>query len=278
MFDIIAPRYDDFTRRFSFGMDARWKAYVMAIVGRSKLPRGYALDLACGTGDFSFAIAAMARHDGVVGIDTSSQMLRKARERKVRIAAAAGARSEDAAVHPSGAVVAPQTTGAATVPFPPGAAMATPDAGMPRLPDFVQGDITHLPSSRNRAALATAGYAFRNVPEYRVALRQVAAAVAPDGMLVTLDFYLPAGRIFRYFFLGYLRLAGMLIGWCWHRSPATYEYIAHSIRHFVTARQFSADLDAAGFRVEQVKLWLRGGIAVHVSRKHSGVPSHPANA
>ena len=30
MFDIIAPRYDAFTRVFSFGMDATWKAELLA--------------------------------------------------------------------------------------------------------------------------------------------------------------------------------------------------------------------------------------------------------
>lgn len=32
MFDIIAPRYDAFTRAFSFGMDARWKAEARRVV------------------------------------------------------------------------------------------------------------------------------------------------------------------------------------------------------------------------------------------------------
>ena len=30
MFDVIAPRYDDFTRLFSFGMDAGWKRDAIA--------------------------------------------------------------------------------------------------------------------------------------------------------------------------------------------------------------------------------------------------------
>jgi hypothetical protein len=36
MFDIIAPRYDDFTRLFSFGMDASWKREALAAASEAQ--------------------------------------------------------------------------------------------------------------------------------------------------------------------------------------------------------------------------------------------------
>ncbi|MDQ6827652.1 MAG: class I SAM-dependent methyltransferase, partial [Gemmatimonadota bacterium] len=57
MFDIIAPRYDRFTRIFSFGMDRHWKNELLAELeqaatsGDTWLTPAVMLDLACGTGD-----------------------------------------------------------------------------------------------------------------------------------------------------------------------------------------------------------------------------------
>ena len=56
MFDTIAPRYDDFTRLFSFGMDRRWKAVAVSRIvalaadhGLVQKRRIDVLDLAAGT-------------------------------------------------------------------------------------------------------------------------------------------------------------------------------------------------------------------------------------
>ncbi|MEP6779065.1 MAG: ubiquinone/menaquinone biosynthesis methyltransferase [Gemmatimonadaceae bacterium] len=78
MFDVIAPKYDMFTRVFSFGMDVGWKkeAIAVAIAHASKAHR--ALDLACGTGDFSFALATQLPALGITGIDASPRMVEEA--------------------------------------------------------------------------------------------------------------------------------------------------------------------------------------------------------
>src|SRR3546814_12015200 len=55
MFDAIAPRYDRFTRLFSFGMDARWKRDVVAWAAAPPWPGSRVLDLACGTGEIGRA-------------------------------------------------------------------------------------------------------------------------------------------------------------------------------------------------------------------------------
>jgi demethylmenaquinone methyltransferase / 2-methoxy-6-polyprenyl-1,4-benzoquinol methylase len=80
MFDIIAPRYDQFTRLFSFGMDRRWKAELLRELTPHITRDTQALDLACGTGDLSFAIAALGAH--VTGIDASPRMIDAANERR----------------------------------------------------------------------------------------------------------------------------------------------------------------------------------------------------
>jgi demethylmenaquinone methyltransferase / 2-methoxy-6-polyprenyl-1,4-benzoquinol methylase len=84
MFDVIAPRYDRFTRVFSFGMDRRWKAELARWIHDCVGPDAHVLDLACGTGDLAFAAGARALHGTVIGIDASSKMIELARTRAVR--------------------------------------------------------------------------------------------------------------------------------------------------------------------------------------------------
>jgi demethylmenaquinone methyltransferase/2-methoxy-6-polyprenyl-1,4-benzoquinol methylase len=84
MFDIIAPRYDRFTRVFSFGMDRRWKAEMTAWMRSAIGAESRVLDLACGTGDLAFAAAERATRGSVVGIDASSRMIELAHERARR--------------------------------------------------------------------------------------------------------------------------------------------------------------------------------------------------
>lgn len=81
MFDVIAPRYDAFTRIFSFGMDAGWKRELVAAVLRQAPGATRALDLACGTGDIGFALADQLPVLRMTGVDPSQAMLELARAR-----------------------------------------------------------------------------------------------------------------------------------------------------------------------------------------------------
>jgi demethylmenaquinone methyltransferase/2-methoxy-6-polyprenyl-1,4-benzoquinol methylase len=94
MFDIIAPRYDRFTRVFSFGMDRRWKAELTRWMRDAIAPRTRVLDLACGTGDLAFAAAERAAEGSVLGIDASARMIELARVRATREARADNVRFE----------------------------------------------------------------------------------------------------------------------------------------------------------------------------------------
>lgn len=83
VFDLIAPRYDAFTRWFSFGMDASWKREVVRLAedAANASPDRTAViaDLACGTGDI--ALTLVGRRRSVIGLDVSREMLRRAATR-----------------------------------------------------------------------------------------------------------------------------------------------------------------------------------------------------
>jgi ubiquinone/menaquinone biosynthesis methyltransferase len=74
LFATIADRYDLITRVLSYGQDARWKA---TLVSMAEVRAGErALDLACGTGDLAFAVAANGAR--AFGLDITHRMLQLA--------------------------------------------------------------------------------------------------------------------------------------------------------------------------------------------------------
>ncbi len=235
MFDLIAPRYDDFTRLFSFGMDRGWKSELLSVAlaalrekrgdSRSTSDRAFsAVDLACGTGDLAFALAAES-HASVVGIDASREMI---------------ARAQASLTAPG-----PHTEGK-------GVRFVVGDLGATGIPD-------------QSADMVTAGYAYRNGPPLHVALAESARILRPGGVLAVLDFYKPANAVWRSLFVNYLRLAGNAVGWWWHREPVAYGYIAKSIETFVSADEFTQALHATGFGVVDVRRKLGGGVAIHIA-------------
>lgn len=230
MFDVIAPRYDAFTRLFSFAMDARWKREALdAALGASRATAmTRALDLACGTGDFALALAAELPTLSVTGVDASPRMIDGA-EQRLRL------NTGHEAV--SGRIT------------------------------FQVGDMMSLAAADSCADLVTAGYGVRNVPDATVAVREMARVLKRGGTLVTLDFYRPEFSVWRKLLLGYLTIAGNVVGWWWHRDPVVYGYISRSIDHFMSWQAFSALLEREGFAVNRVVRHLGGGIAVHVATR-----------
>jgi demethylmenaquinone methyltransferase/2-methoxy-6-polyprenyl-1,4-benzoquinol methylase len=80
LFATIADRYDFITAALSYGQDRRWKARLVDLAAPS--PGQRALDLATGTGDIAFALAA--RGVRVVGLDITQRMIELAAARRCR--------------------------------------------------------------------------------------------------------------------------------------------------------------------------------------------------
>ena len=81
MFDGIAPDYDRLNHLMSLGVDRSWRRRAL----REIVDAGRAqsiLDIACGTGDFSLAIAGRMHPDSrIVGLDLSEGMLAVMRDK-----------------------------------------------------------------------------------------------------------------------------------------------------------------------------------------------------
>lgn len=226
MFDIVAPRYDRFTRVFSFGMDAGWKRELLRWLASVASRDARVLDLACGTGDLAFAAARTLPDAEVLGLDVSARMIDGAEARRRDAAGDLAARVS-----------------------------------------FGVGDMLALPRPDASADVVTVGYGLRNVPDAARALGEIARVLRPGGVLLVLDFYRPEPSLWRALYLGYLRAAGNLVGWLWHREPVVYGYIAASIDRWVSAAAFSGMLAGTGLAVEGERHKLLGGIALHLARK-----------
>ena len=74
MFDNIAKDYDSLNHIMSLSIDKIWRRKAIKIIkDAGEAPR--VLDVACGTGDFSIAIAKAVKKGEVIGVDISKEML-----------------------------------------------------------------------------------------------------------------------------------------------------------------------------------------------------------
>lgn len=102
MFAAVAPRYDFLNHFLSLGRDIAWrKATARALREVLKLPGSIIVDLCCGTGDLTLALARISGGK-VVGADFCHPMLRLAQEKIRRRPAGASFLEADALALPFG--------------------------------------------------------------------------------------------------------------------------------------------------------------------------------
>ena len=83
MFDNIAKDYDSLNHIMSLSIDKIWRRKaIKKIKDAGEAPR--VLDVACGTGDFSMAIAKAVKKGEVIGVDISKEMLEVMRQKVLK--------------------------------------------------------------------------------------------------------------------------------------------------------------------------------------------------
>ena len=79
LFNNIAPSYDKLNHLLSMGIDRTWRRKAVRLLKEPQAPMNY-LDIACGTGDFTFDIAKKAAPGSkITGADISEGMMEVAR-------------------------------------------------------------------------------------------------------------------------------------------------------------------------------------------------------
>jgi demethylmenaquinone methyltransferase/2-methoxy-6-polyprenyl-1,4-benzoquinol methylase len=132
---------------------------------------------------------------------------------------------------------------------------------------FALGDATRLPLPDASVDVWCSAFMVRNIPDLDAALHEAARVLRPGGRLAVLEIPKMDGGLLRPFARVHFnqvvpRLGRLISG---HRSA--YTYLPVSIDHFLTPREFTARLRAAGFEVTQVRRLMFGTVAMHVARK-----------
>jgi len=231
LFGAIAHRYDLANDLQSLGLHRRWKERVAqrAGVGVGQV----VLDVCCGTGDVSFALARTGAR--VLGLDFSGPMLEVARGR--------GRRS------------APQATAGA----------APPHGQQPML--FLRGDALHLPFRNGSVDAVTISYGLRNLANVPAGVVELWRVLRPGGRLVVLDFGKPRNAAWRQCYFAYLRWFVPVLGRVICGSSEAYAYILESLIHYPA--QSGVEVLIRGLRPQRCELEnLMGGVmSIHCAVK-----------
>ncbi len=225
LFATIARRYDLINDLQSFGLHRLWKRQVvrLARVGAG----GRALDVCCGTGDITLALARAGAE--TTGLDFSPQMLGVAETRSRR----------------------PETNPPATR----------------RNPEFLQGDAQALPFPENTFDIVTMGYGLRNLTSWERGLEEMVRVAKPGARLIVLDFGKPPNAIWRSLYFLHLRCSVPLIGLLFCGNASAYAYILESLKHYPAQRAVADKMRALNLANVRVLNLLGGAMAINYGEK-----------
>lgn len=224
MFDRIAARYDFLNRVLSFGTDIGWRRRALALAG---IERGQAvLDVGAGTGDLSFAAAALGAR--VVAVDLSPGML-------AVLARRGGADHADHAGHAGERSLIQALVGTAE-------ALPVPDACVDRI-------IT--------------GFTVRNVGDLPRALAEFRRVLRPGGRTVILELSHPPSATFARLYSFYFDRVAPVVAGLLGGDREAYRYLPRSLRPFPDADRLAGLLRDAGFRNVAYQRLTLGIAAIH---------------
>jgi demethylmenaquinone methyltransferase/2-methoxy-6-polyprenyl-1,4-benzoquinol methylase len=227
LFASIARRYDLINDIQSFGLHRRWKKRVLNLTRVQ--PGQRALDLCCGTGDITFALAAKGAE--ATGLDFSEPMLEVAREKAARL------NPNDAAKSPAART------------------------------QFIHGDAQQIPFPANAFDVVTIGYGLRNLADLDTGLRDMLRVTRPGGRFVALEFGKPANGLWRAIYFGYLKFMLPIFGKLFCGNSAAYAYILESLSHYPAQEGVAEKLAQLGWRNIRVIDLLGGVMSIHYAEK-----------
>ena len=227
LFDDIAPDYDYLNHLLSLDIDKKWRKRAVREIIDTDSPQKI-LDVACGTGDFTLAIARKAMmkhadnsgcHTSITGIDLSEGMLEIGR-----------AKVSESGFHPE------NEAGDECVTI-----------------DLCKGDCEALSFPDKSFDRISAGFGVRNFEHLETGLREMFRVLKPDGKLVILELSVPSNRLLRGLYKMYFLHILPHIGGKMSGNKGAYRYLPASVLNFPGPDRFKQMLYEAGFRTVRHK-------------------------
>jgi demethylmenaquinone methyltransferase/2-methoxy-6-polyprenyl-1,4-benzoquinol methylase len=230
MFAAIAPSYDLNNRLHSLWMDQHWRRVAVKLA--TVKPHDRVVDVACGTGDLTWAFHRALMHKApggwfepadpgaVIGVDFTFEMLPNAVSKGFR----------NCVRHLQAEV-----------------------SHDPHRARFVNGDAQSLPLADASADVVSIAFGIRNVQDPAAAMAEFRRVLRPGGRVIILEFSLPTNPILRGLYNFYFRqilprTATLISG----DKTGAYKYLPESVNTFIGREQMTAMMTAAGFeQVEQ---------------------------
>ncbi len=231
MFSRIAPRYDLLNHLLSLRFDVAWRKRLakrfQSVLAR---PDVRVLDLCCGTGDLTLALAAKIRPPSpssravIFGADFAHPMLVRAKEK-----------TGSARRHP-------------TI-------------------EFLEADALALPFADQSFDLVATAFGFRNLANYASGLAELYRVLRPGGSVAILEFTEPEsalfGGAFRFYFHRILpKLGGIVSG-----NAQAYGYLPGSVARFPRPAELASLMGGHGFTEVRAQRWTGGIVALHTAQR-----------
>ncbi len=230
LFASIAGRYDLLNDLQSFGLHRLWKRRVVRLANAK--PGDRALDLCCGTGDITLALARQGAE--TTGLDFSEKMLEVAKRRSQKSEVRSPNKNPHFALRTS---------------------------------HFVQGDAQQIPFPENSFDIVTVGYGLRNLASWERGLEEMLRVAKPGGRLIVLEFGKPANALWRAVYFTHLKCSVPLIGLLFCGNPQAYAYILESLKHYPAQLAVAEKMRALKLANVRLINLLGGAMAINYAEK-----------
>lgn len=274
MFDSIAGDYDSLNHILSLDVDKIWRKKALKQIVDAPAP-AQVLDLACGTGDFSIAIAkALSRSHKRVGtpIEAHAKASVKAPvEAPAKVPVEAQVTSTGFVTGDSGRPDL-MTKGHVTgVDLSEGMLAVMREkvgkAGLTEMISIEEGDGENLRFPDNTFDRVTIAFGIRNFEDRPKGLREMLRVLKPGGRLVILELSRPENKVIRWFYDLYFLHILPKVGGKVSGDKAAYAYLPASVAAFPGKKEFSATMREAGFRTVTHKAFTLGICRMYTGEK-----------
>ena len=297
MFDSIAGDYDALNHILSLDVDKIWRRRALKQIVDAPAPV-QVLDLACGTGDFSIAIAkaltrsfrqaqrpdsgetALRPAQGPVSAVTEPKSSVTEHKSSVTEPAEVTGTSANAStssatrdsVGASGASASSATGGHVTgVDLSEGMLAVMREkvgkAGLSGMISIEEGDGENLRFPDNTFDRVTIAFGIRNFEDRPKGLREMLRVLKPGGRLVILELSRPENKVVRWFYDLYFLHILPKIGGKVSGDKAAYAYLPASVAAFPGKKEFIATMRKAGFRTVTHKAFTLGICRMYTGEK-----------